>query len=173
MRYIGIIICMCIFVLFIGGCSHNNKTTDIVTTDATQSTFKISKVELEEAKETIVNYIKALNDNNYDEYLRYLGSSSVKSAEQNRIKHNSVPKYEYARVIKITPDTSIKSRDAYLKYGRGKGTNSSKVAIFQVVWEYKLTPNGIDKDEDKKIEWKYILVKAKENDAWKIDDFGY
>ena len=133
----------------------------------------ISNTEWEEAKETVANYIKALNDNNYDEYLRCLSTSKAQYAEQNRIKHNIVPKYKYARIIKVTPDDSKRNQDAYLEYGRGKVTKPSKLAIFKVDWEYKLSPNGIDESTDKKVSWKYIVIKETENDIWKIDDFGY
>jgi hypothetical protein len=156
-----------------GGCSNKNETSDIGRTEVKQSIIQISKAEWEEAKETITNYVKALNDNNYDEFLRYLSPSQVQSAEQNRIKHNIVPKYQYARVIKITPNDSEKNLDAYLKHGRGKDKKLSKLVIFKVDWEYKLSPNGIDENVDKKVSWKYILIKEKENDVWKIDDFGY
>lgn len=171
MKYIGII--MCIFTLFMGGCSNNNETNHIGRTEVKQSIIQISNAELEEAKETITNYIKALNDNNYNEYLRYLAPSSVQSAEQNRIKHNMVPKYEYARVIKIAPDNSLRNLDAYFNHGRGKDTKPSKIAIFKVDWKYKLSPNAIDENVDQNISWNYILIKEKENDDWKIDDFGY
>ena len=152
MRFLCVI--MCIIVLFLGGCSQNHE---------------ISNKEREEAKQTLINYIKAVNDNNYEEQLRYLSPSRVNMFEQNRIRWNMVPKYEYIRIIKITPDNSKKSKDNY------QGPYDI-IAIFQVDLEYKLTPNEIDPNVEVKTvpgKWSYTLIKEKENDPWKIDGWGY
>lgn len=152
MRFLCII---CIFIFFLGGCSQNRN---------------IANNEQEEAKQTLINYIKAVNDNDYEEQLRYLSSTRVKNFEQNRIRWGIVPKYEYIRIIKITPDNSKKSKDNY------QGAYY-KLAIFQVDLEYKLTPNGIDPDVEVETvpgQYRYYLIKEeKETDPWKIHSEGY
>lgn len=161
MKLLRIIIC--IIVLFSGGCSeiHN-----------------IINDEQEEAKQTIINYIKACNDNNYDEQLRYLSRWKVNEFEQNRVRWNMIPQYEYIRVVKITTDDLEKSKDGYLKHGRGLITKPSKLVVFNVDIEFKLISDGVDPNIDKSVstipgKWKYFLIEESDTETWKIDDWGY
>lgn len=161
MKLLYILICM--GILFSGGCS---KEHDLINN------------EQEEAKQVLINYIKAVNDNNYDEQLRYLSSWKVNEFEQNRKRWNMIPKYEYIRIIKITPDNSEKSKEGYLIHGRGVITKPSRLVVFNVDLEYKLISNEVDPNVDEKVstipgEWKYFLIKEKDDDTWKIDDWGY
>ena len=159
MRFLRLLsILICILVIFLGGCSKNYKT---------------SNNEREEAKQTLINYLKAVNENKYDEQLQYLSHWKVNEFEQNRIRWNVIPKYEYMRIVNITPDNSENSKKAYLVNGRGTITKPSKLAIFKVNLEYKLISEGAEPNGDKKVSWGYVLIKEKENDSWKIDDWGY
>lgn len=155
MRFFIIIIY--ILSLVLGGCSEKHK---------------IINNEQEEAKQTLINYIGAINENNYDEQLRYLSRWKVNDYEQNRIRWGIIHKYEYMRVVNIALDDSENSRDGYLQHGRGKFTEPSKLLVFKVDLEFKPISNGIEPNVDSKVSWKYFLIKEKENDTWKIDDWG-
>lgn len=169
MKYLGVIIC--VFCILLGGCTTNTGTYN--KQEVKHGKADISDKEREEAKQVLANYFNALNSNNYNEQLKYLSTAKVKEMEQNRTNWNIVPSYEYIRITNVAPDTSERSRDGYLINGRGQITKPSKLAIFNVDLEYKLKQNNIDQIKDEKVQWLYILIKEKENDTWKIDDWGY
>lgn len=128
----------------------------------------------EEAKQTVIRYLKAVNDNDYDEQLRYLSSKMVNMFEQDWKKYKV--KYEYVKITNITPDESEKSKVDYLKrevdYSKHVGVQFTKpvgLAFFNVDFEYKIIYPGVDR---KKLNWKYTLIKEKENESWKIDGWG-
>ena len=155
MRYAWVIIFTFILILALGG-------------------YRIydNKKEQADAQQVLENYFKAVNDNDYKEQLRYLSSFQVSTFEQNRINCGSVPECEYLRINDISLNNSKIAKEAYLTHGRGEITKPYKVIIFDVDFELKRKPNGIEPDESIKDIWKYILIKQKENDPWKIDDYG-
>ncbi|MDF9408338.1 DUF4829 domain-containing protein [Pelotomaculum isophthalicicum JI] len=131
-----------------------------------------NKQEQADAQQVLENYFKAVNDNNYEEQLRYLSPFQVNTLEQNRINCGSVPACEYLRINDISLNNSKIPKEEYLTHGRGTITKPYKVIIFDVDFELKRKLNGIDQDESIKDIWKYILIKQKENEPWKIDDCG-
>jgi len=128
----------------------------------------------EKAKQTVIRYLKAVNDNDYDEQLRYLSTMKRSEFEQDWKKWNHYVKYEYVKIINITPDESEKSKVAYIKHGRGLLTKPVELEFFNVDLETKIIyPKVIYPEVDrKKLNWSYTLIKEKENESWKIDDWG-
>ncbi|GAB6275444.1 MAG: hypothetical protein STSR0004_23120 [Peptococcaceae bacterium] len=78
-------------------------------------------------------------------------------------------KYEYVKIINITPDESEKTKVDYMKHGGGQLTKPVNFASFDVDFEYKIIHPELDK---KKLNYSFDLIKEKENEPWKIDDWG-
>jgi|GEM_PF-4463351 hypothetical protein len=123
----------------------------------------------EEAKQTVIRYLKALNDNDYDEQLKCLSTRKRVAFEQDWARYNQKVKYEYVKIINITPDESEKTKVGYMKHGGGQLTKPFDFASFDVDFEYKIIYPEVDK---KKLNWSFDLIKEKENEPWKIDDMG-
>ncbi|HAG08588.1 MAG: hypothetical protein XD78_1987 [Desulfotomaculum sp. 46_296] len=153
-----------IIPLFIAGCNISN--------DHSSEKNKQAVSDKEEAKQTVIRYLKALNDNDYDEQLQYLSTRKRGEFEQDWVKRkeqNCMVKYEYVKIINITPDESEKTKVGYMKHGGGQLTKPVDFASFDVDFEYKIIHPEVDK---KKLNYSFDLIKEKENEPWKIDDWG-
>ena len=158
-----------IILLLIAGCTISNNHGSEKNKQAISNK--------EDAKQTVIRYLKALNDNDYDKQLQCLSTRKrrqfeqdwVKRKEQNCDGQNCMVKYEYIKIINITPDESEKTKVGYMKHGGGLLTKPVDFASFNVDFEYKIIYPKVDK---KKLNYSFDLIKEKENEPWKIDEWG-